>query len=48
MKYRPSKGFILTVQPLAALVVSLGFGLLPELKKFEVRPMGATCWIIFR
>jgi hypothetical protein len=39
MKYRPSKSFILTALPLAALVVSFGFGLLPELKEFEVRPL---------
>ena len=39
MKYRPSKSFIVIVLPLAALVVSLGFGLLPELKEFEVRPI---------
>ncbi|MEO5913487.1 MAG: hypothetical protein ABIS50_04590 [Luteolibacter sp.] len=39
MKYRPSKGFILTVLPLAALVVSFGFGLLPELEEFEARPI---------
>ena len=39
MEYRPSKRFVLTVLPLAALGVSLGFGLLPELKEFEVRPI---------
>ncbi|MES2660668.1 MAG: hypothetical protein V4689_18730 [Verrucomicrobiota bacterium] len=39
MKYRPSKGFILTVLPLAALVVSFGFGLLPELEEFEAQPI---------
>ena len=39
MKYQPSKRFILTVLPLAALVVSLGFGLLPELEEFEARPI---------
>ncbi len=39
MEYRPSKRFVLTVLPLAALVVSLGFGLLPELEEFEVRPI---------
>ena len=39
MKYQPSKKFILTVLPLAALVVSLGFGLLPELEEFEARPI---------
>ena len=39
MKYRPSKSFILIVLPLAALVISLGFGLLPELKEFEARPI---------
>ena len=39
MNYRPSKGFVLAVLPLAVLVISLGFGLLPELKEFEVRPI---------
>ena len=39
MKYRPSKSFIVIVLPLAALVISLGFGLLPELKEFEARPI---------
>lgn len=35
MRYRPSRGFILTVLPLAALVVCLGFGLLPELEEIR-------------
>ena len=39
MKYRPSKSFIVIVLPLAALVISLGFGLLTELKEFEARPI---------
>lgn len=37
MNYRPSKGFILKVLPLAALVLIAGFGLLPQLGNFEVR-----------
>ncbi|MEO5913488.1 MAG: hypothetical protein ABIS50_04595 [Luteolibacter sp.] len=37
MKYRSSKSFDFTVFPLGALVVSLGFGILPDLEEFEAR-----------
>lgn len=36
---RPSKGFLLSVLPLAALVVCFGFGLLPEVDKIETQPV---------
>ncbi|MES2437641.1 MAG: hypothetical protein V4584_01155 [Verrucomicrobiota bacterium] len=39
MKYQPSKDFILIILPLGTLVISLGFGLLPELEQIEARPI---------
>lgn len=46
MKYRPSRGFVLIVLPLAAMVVCLGFGLLPELAEIEKAPVPGE--LIFR
>ena len=46
MNYRPSKGFIFTILPLGTLVVSLGFGVLPDLEDFDARPIPGE--IVFR
>ena len=39
MIYRPSRNFLFTVLPLTVLVICFGFGILPELKEFENRPI---------